>query len=137
MSCWLRLVTQPTDPLPPYSLIVTCFQEEADARERDRAARENAAMIDEEWAAARLRWHNILPNEVGWRTVRVFISSTFRDMHGERDSLTRHVFPQLEQLCLPLQIVSAGSQVSHVLRLTQHVFMGIHRESFRWICDGA
>ena len=66
-------------------------------------------MIDEEWAAARLRWHNILPNEVGWRTVRVFISSTFRDMHGERDSLTRHVFPQLEQLCLPLQIVSAGS----------------------------
>ncbi|XP_030829174.1 telomerase protein component 1 [Strongylocentrotus purpuratus] len=28
-------------------------------------------------------------------TVRVFISSTFRDMHGERDLLTRFVFPEL------------------------------------------
>ncbi|XP_035668801.1 telomerase protein component 1-like [Branchiostoma floridae] len=30
-----------------------------------------------------------------WRTARVFISSTFRDMHGERDLLTRFVFPEL------------------------------------------
>jgi telomerase protein component 1 len=30
-----------------------------------------------------------------WRTVRVFISSTFKDMHGERDLLTRFVFPEL------------------------------------------
>lgn len=30
-----------------------------------------------------------------WRTVRIFISSTFRDMHGERDLLTRFVFPEL------------------------------------------
>ncbi len=30
-----------------------------------------------------------------WRTARVFISSTFRDMHGERDMLTRFVFPEL------------------------------------------
>ena len=30
-----------------------------------------------------------------WRSVRVFISSTFRDMHGERDLLTRFVFPEL------------------------------------------
>ncbi|XP_071492969.1 telomerase protein component 1-like [Diadema antillarum] len=28
-------------------------------------------------------------------TLRVFISSTFRDMHGERDLLTRFVFPEL------------------------------------------
>ena len=27
--------------------------------------------------------------------MRVFISSTFRDMHGERDLLTRFVFPEL------------------------------------------
>ncbi|XP_059178831.1 telomerase protein component 1-like [Physella acuta] len=33
-----------------------------------------------------------------WRTVRVFISSTFRDMHGERDLLTRFVFPELRSL---------------------------------------
>ena len=30
-----------------------------------------------------------------WRTIRVFISSTFKDMHGERDLLTRYVFPEL------------------------------------------
>jgi WD40 repeat protein/tetratricopeptide (TPR) repeat protein len=30
-----------------------------------------------------------------WKTVRVFISSTFRDMHAERDHLVRVVFPAL------------------------------------------
>jgi len=30
-----------------------------------------------------------------WRTARLFVSSTFRDMHGERDWLTRYVFPEL------------------------------------------
>ena len=33
-----------------------------------------------------------------WRTLRVFISSTFKDMHGERDLLTRFVFPELRSL---------------------------------------
>ncbi|XP_075925797.1 telomerase protein component 1 [Petromyzon marinus] len=36
-----------------------------------------------------------LPPAVRWRTVRVFISSTFRDMHGERDLLCRVVLPKL------------------------------------------
>ena len=35
----------------------------------------------------------------GWRTVRVFISSTFRDMHAERDHLIRSVFPELRARC--------------------------------------
>jgi WD40 repeat protein len=34
-----------------------------------------------------------------WRTVRVFISSTFRDFHAERDYLVKHVFPDLRQWC--------------------------------------
>jgi hypothetical protein len=34
-----------------------------------------------------------------WKTVRVFISSTFRDMHAEREVLIKHVFPQLRKLC--------------------------------------
>jgi telomerase protein component 1 len=33
----------------------------------------------------------------GWRTVRVFISSTFRDMQAERDHLVRFVFPRLRE----------------------------------------
>lgn len=32
-----------------------------------------------------------------WKTVRVFISSTFRDMHAERDYLINFVFPELQE----------------------------------------
>ena len=32
-----------------------------------------------------------------WRTVSVFISSTFRDMQAERDYLVRFVFPRLRE----------------------------------------
>src|SRR3954447_14669318 len=33
------------------------------------------------------------------RAVRVFISSTFQDMHRERDELVKRVFPRLRKLC--------------------------------------
>jgi hypothetical protein len=33
------------------------------------------------------------------RVVRVFISSTFRDMFRERDILVKRIFPQLRKLC--------------------------------------
>jgi len=33
------------------------------------------------------------------RVIRVFISSTFRDMHAERDHLVKFIFPQLRRLC--------------------------------------
>ncbi|XP_029930833.1 telomerase protein component 1 [Myripristis murdjan] len=36
-----------------------------------------------------------------WRGVRVFISSTFRDMHAERDVLVRAVFPELRRRAAP------------------------------------
>lgn len=32
-----------------------------------------------------------------WKTARVFISSTFRDMHAERDHLVKVVFPELRE----------------------------------------
>ena len=41
---------------------------------------------------------------VTWKTVRVFISSTFRDMHAERDYLVRVVFPALRERLLPYRI---------------------------------
>jgi hypothetical protein len=34
------------------------------------------------------------------QTIRVFISSTFRDMQAERDHLIRVVFPELERRCM-------------------------------------
>src|SRR3954463_12991034 len=39
-----------------------------------------------------------------WKTVRVFISSTFRDMQAERDHLVRFVFPRLREQLLPHRI---------------------------------
>src|SRR5512137_765551 len=39
-----------------------------------------------------------------WKTVRVFISSTFRDMQAERDHLVRFVFPRLRQELLQRRI---------------------------------
>ena len=33
------------------------------------------------------------------RIVRVFVSSTFRDMHEEREELVKRIFPQLRKLC--------------------------------------
>ncbi len=33
------------------------------------------------------------------RTVRVFVSSTFRDMQEEREQLVKHVFPALRRIC--------------------------------------
>jgi hypothetical protein len=39
-----------------------------------------------------------------WKTVRVFISSTFRDMQAERDQLVRFVFPRLREELLKRRI---------------------------------
>ncbi len=36
---------------------------------------------------------------VPWETVHIFISSTFNDMHAERDYLVKQVFPELREWC--------------------------------------
>ncbi|MCI0413723.1 DUF4062 domain-containing protein [bacterium] len=40
----------------------------------------------------------------GWKTVRIFISSTFLDMHAERDHLVRFVFPELKERCRKIRV---------------------------------
>lgn len=44
-----------------------------------------------------------MPDQSTWigtqRVVRVFVSSTFRDMHEEREELVKRIFPQLRKLC--------------------------------------
>ncbi|KAG8194867.1 hypothetical protein JTE90_029160 [Oedothorax gibbosus] len=37
-----------------------------------------------------------------WHTVRIFISSTFKDMHSERDMLIRYVIPELRKRAVSL-----------------------------------
>ncbi|ESO07015.1 hypothetical protein HELRODRAFT_171053 [Helobdella robusta] len=34
-----------------------------------------------------------------WKTIRIFVSSTFKDFHTERDVLVKEVFPDLRQWC--------------------------------------
>eukprot|EP01122_Echinamoeba_exundans_P016140 TRINITY_DN808_c0_g1_i1.p1 TRINITY_DN808_c0_g1~~TRINITY_DN808_c0_g1_i1.p1 ORF type:complete len:1561 (+),score=259.18 TRINITY_DN808_c0_g1_i1:149-4831(+) len=46
----------------------------------------------------------VKPSGGKWSTARVFISSTFKDMHGERDYLTRYVFPELQERCDKLRV---------------------------------
>jgi telomerase protein component 1 len=40
----------------------------------------------------------------GWKKIRIFISSTFRDMHAERDRLVRFVFPELRERCRQIRV---------------------------------
>jgi tetratricopeptide (TPR) repeat protein len=39
------------------------------------------------------------------RAIRVFVSSTFRDMHHEREELVKRIFPQLRRLCETRNVV--------------------------------
>ncbi|XP_019487936.1 PREDICTED: telomerase protein component 1 [Hipposideros armiger] len=49
--------------------------------------------------------HPLAPvSQPGWRSIRLFISSTFRDMHGERDLLLRSVLPALQARAAPHRI---------------------------------
>lgn len=41
---------------------------------------------------------------INWKPVRIFISSTFRDMHAERDHLVKVVFPELRERCAKRQM---------------------------------
>ena len=47
--------------------------------------------------AAIQRWKDL--QTLNERVIRVFVSSTFRDMHAEREELVKRVFPQLRKLC--------------------------------------
>jgi hypothetical protein len=39
------------------------------------------------------------PNQSRQRNIRVFISSTFRDMQEEREELVKQIFPRRRRLC--------------------------------------
>ena len=52
--------------------------------------------IDAAWRV--IETQLVAPAKV-WRTVRVFVSSTFADMFSEREVLVRQVFPKLRAWC--------------------------------------
>ena len=43
--------------------------------------------------------YTLVTQRKGWKTVRLFVSSTFKDMWNERDYLVKKVFPQLRVWC--------------------------------------
>ena len=86
-----------------------------------------------------------------WKTVRVFISSTFRDMHAERDHLVKRVFPALRErlqkyrihlvdVDLRWGITEEESEKDQVLDLClqqidecRPLFVGILGERYGWV----
>jgi hypothetical protein len=86
-----------------------------------------------------------------WKTVRVFISSTFRDMHAERDYLVKRVFPaqrerlekyriHLVDIDLRWGITEEEAQKDQVLDLClsqidecRPFFIGILGERYGWV----
>jgi tetratricopeptide (TPR) repeat protein len=87
------------------------------------------------------------------REIRVFISSTFVDMHEERDELAKFVFPRLRKLCeqrgamwssvdlrwgIPEEEASEGRVLALCLDEIQRCrpyFIGILGERYGWIPD--
>ena len=87
------------------------------------------------------------------RVVRVFVSSTFRDMHAERNELIKRTFPQLRKLCeergvtvseldLRWGITEEQSQRGKVLPIClaeiqrcRPYFIGLLGERYGWVPD--
>ncbi|CAH1783141.1 unnamed protein product, partial [Owenia fusiformis] len=44
-------------------------------------------------------YKNLVVKRSGWKTIRIFVSSTFRDFHQEREVLVKKVFPDLRVWC--------------------------------------
>lgn len=94
-----------------------------------------------------------VPGRAGFdsRTVRIFISSTFRDFAGERDLLVRKVFPELRRRCrerrvelvdvdLRWGITEAEAEQGKVLPIclaeidrARPFFMGLLGERYGWV----
>ncbi|MBA6352717.1 DUF4062 domain-containing protein [Colwellia sp. BRX9-1] len=87
------------------------------------------------------------------REFRIFISSTFRDMHDERDMLNQKVFPEIRKICwergvnfspvdLRWGINSEETERGEILRIcldevenSQPFFIGILGQRYGWIPD--
>ena len=87
------------------------------------------------------------------RTIRVFISSTFRDMQIERDELVKRIFPQIRKLCeergvtwgevdLRWGITEAQSRKGEVLPIClaeiqrcRPYFIGLLGQRYGWVPD--
>ena len=90
-------------------------------------------------------------NQPRQREIRVFISSTFRDMQEEREELVKQIFPQLRRLCesrgvtwgevdlrwgVPDEAKAEGKVLPLCLQEIEHCrpyFIGVLGERYGWI----
>ena len=88
------------------------------------------------------------------RVMRVFISSTFRDMQGERDELVKRVFPAIRKICEARGVVwgeidlrwgvtdeqAAEDEVLPIclaeIERTRPYFVGLLGDRYGWVPDG-
>ncbi len=96
---------------------------------------------------------NELFSETGRRNVRVFISSTFRDMMAERDYLMKNVFPEIRKTCkeygidftevdLRWGVTNEEAEQGKVIEIclneidrSRPYFIGILGERYGWVPD--
>lgn len=92
----------------------------ARAIELEKVGKELALMNNEEWEAARSDWWPGVPHRGDvWRTVKVFVISTYADFKTEREILMQEVFPALNLRC--------KSRRLHVLPVDLH--FGLHDDA--------
>ena len=89
-----------------------------------------------------------------WKTIRIFVSSTFRDMQDERDHLVRFVFPELRERCalrrlhlvdvdLRWGVTEAEAEQGRALEIcldeierSRPFFIGLLGEGYGWMPHG-
>ncbi|MDQ6829807.1 MAG: DUF4062 domain-containing protein [Gemmatimonadota bacterium] len=95
----------------------------------------------------------MIDHETAPRVMRVFISSTFRDMQADRDELVKHVFPGLRALCESRHVAWSEVDLRWGISSEQHAegkvlpiclaeieqcrpyFIGLLGERYGWIPD--
>ncbi|MEI8189289.1 MAG: DUF4062 domain-containing protein, partial [candidate division NC10 bacterium] len=92
MSFWKRLFGRRTPGL------------EADAPAPSSATPDHAASVAADTAPAHTTPPPQPPVAIDNRRIRVFVSSTFRDMMEERDALMTHTWPELRRFCRERQV---------------------------------
>ncbi|CAG2228476.1 unnamed protein product [Mytilus edulis] len=66
----------------------------------------------------------------GWKTIRLFVSSTFKDMNNERDYLVKVIFPQLREWCAGKETEAGG--VCREENIYPY-FLSLVSERFGWV----
>jgi hypothetical protein len=98
----------------------------------------------------------VAPAQRSWRVVRVFVSSTFADMHNEREVLIKEVFPELMMWAKALKLTiipcdlrwgvpkdstskeilhACFSEIDRCKEVHDALFINMLSERYGWVCS--